>query len=364
MLYKEYGKTGKKLSVIGFGGMRFEKQGVDWDLDYNAEMIHRANSLGINYFDTAPIYYCDSRSEDFFGYAFKNMPGEFYVSTKSGERNGDELRRQLETSLRRMDVPKIDFFHIWCIMSLDDYRDRLKPGGPYEAAMKAKEEGLIDHVVASTHCNGAEIEIIADEGRFEGLTVGYNAINAPYRQQGLDAAYRNKMGIVTMNPLSGGLIPKNPQKFQYLCRDSNDSVVDAALRFNAAQKEITVVLAGMDTLESVEQNAAVGNGNLDVPESWIKGIKSQDNKLLDQLCTGCQYCLPCPQGVEISKHMDTYNLKLLEDPGHKSVIEWYWGLSNRDAAKCTACGVCETKCTQHLNIIERLEEIQGWKSAG
>lgn len=360
MLYKEYGKTGKKLSVIGFGGMRFAKQGDDWDLDYNAEMLHEANRLGINYFDTAPQFYCDGRSEEFFGYAFKNMPGEYYVSTKSGERNGDALRRELEQSLRRMDIPKINFFHIWCIMSLEDYRDRLEKGGPYEAAMKAKEEGLIEHVVASTHCSGEEIEVIANERKFEGLTVGYNAINAPYRQQGLDAAYRNNLGIVTMNPLSGGLIPKNADKFKYLCKDPGDSVVDAALRFNAAQKEITVVLAGMDTLESVRQNAAVGNGDLEVSDSWLKGIKTQDNQLLDQLCTGCQYCLPCPQGVEISKHMDTYNLKLLDDPGHKSVIEWYWRLNNADAGKCTACGICETKCTQHLDIVKRLEEIAAW----
>ena len=112
MLYKEYGKTGKKLSVIGFGGMRFAKQGDDWDLDYCAEMMFEANRLGINYFDTAPLYYCDGRSEEFFGYAFKNMPDRFYVSTKSGQIDGSELRRELETSLKRMNIPKINFFHI------------------------------------------------------------------------------------------------------------------------------------------------------------------------------------------------------------------------------------------------------------
>ncbi|MDA3851257.1 MAG: aldo/keto reductase [Spirochaetaceae bacterium] len=360
MLYKEYGKTGKKLSVIGFGGMRFAKRGDDYDLDYNAEMMHQASRMGINYFDTAPLYYCDARSEEFFGQAFKNMPNEYYVSTKSNYKDGGELRRQLEQSLRRMDIPKINFFHIWCIMSLEDYRERLAKGGAYEAALKAKEEGLIDHIVASTHCNGEEIEIIANEGRIEGLTVGYNVLNAPYRQRGLDAAYKNNMGIVTMNPLSGGLIPKNPDKFRFICKDDQESVVDAALKFNAVQKEITVVLAGMDSLESVVQNAAVGNGKLDVPEETITAIKTRENKLLDQLCTGCQYCMPCPQGVEISKHMDTYNLKLLEDPGHKGVIEWYWGLKNSHAADCTACGICETKCTQHLNIIERLEEVSVW----
>ncbi len=362
MLYKEYGKTGKKLSVIGFGGMRFAKQGDDWDLDYCANMMHEANRLGINYFDTAPLYYCDARSEEFFGHAFKNMPGQYYVSTKSSQTDGSELRKELETSLSKMGIPKINFFHIWCILSLDDYRQRMVKGGAYEAALKAQQEGLIDHIVASTHCNGDEIEIIADEGKFEGLTVGYNVLNASYRQKGLDAAYRNKMGIVTMNPLSGGLIPANPDKFKFICSDENESVVDAALKFNALQKEVTVVLAGMDTIENVRKNAAVGNGDLDLPEETILSIKNNDNELLNELCTGCQYCLPCPQGVQISKHLDCYNMKLLDDPGYPYKIGWYWDLKNSDAAACTECGICETKCTQHLPIISRLKEIKDWES--
>ena len=114
MIYKAYGKTGKKISVIGFGGMRFLKDGEKYDLDKCAAVVQKASELGVNYFDTAP-YYNDDVSEIIFGRAFKEMPKPFYVSTKSAETDGGKLRTQLETSLKRFNLPRIHFFHIWTI---------------------------------------------------------------------------------------------------------------------------------------------------------------------------------------------------------------------------------------------------------
>jgi len=103
MIYKPYGKTGKMVSALGFGGMRFKD---DCSIEEGAEIVRYANSLGINYFDTAPNY-CKDRSEDIFGEAFKNMPGEFYVSTKSSlgsEPDADSVRRRIENSLKRLGI--------------------------------------------------------------------------------------------------------------------------------------------------------------------------------------------------------------------------------------------------------------------
>ena len=94
MNFKKYGTTGKSVSVIGFGGMRFPKVNGRYDYDYCSEMIHEANRLGINYFDTAP-FYNDDKSEEIFGYAFKNMPSDFYISTKSADKKGSDLRKSL-----------------------------------------------------------------------------------------------------------------------------------------------------------------------------------------------------------------------------------------------------------------------------
>lgn len=360
MIYKKYGKTGKDISVIGFGGMRFPKEGDNYDYDKCAEIVHKANELGVNYFDTAP-YYNDDHSEFIMGHAFKNMKKEFYVSTKSGEKDGSKVRKQLETSLKRMNLEKINFFHIWCILSLDDYKSRMVKGGAYETAMKMKEEGLIEHVVFSTHCSGEEIETIVNEDCFEGMTVGYNILNFPFRQKGLQAAYKKGIGIATMNPLGGGIIPQKADYFDFIRNSEDKNVVDAALNFNASHDEITTVLAGMGSIEEVIQNCKIGDNLKKLDTAKLKEIESKLFNSMDKLCTGCRYCEHCPKEIPVSKYMLSYNNGILEN--EESVLnnlKWHWGIKAETVKDCIECGICENKCTQHLPIISRLKEIGVW----
>lgn len=361
MLYRKYGRTGKELSVLGFGGMRIEKVNGRYDFDKCAEVIRKANELGINYFDTAPSYN-DFRGEQIFGHAFQDMPSQYYVSTKSMETDGSQLRRQLETSLKRLGVAKIDFYYIWRILTLEDYRARMVKGGAFDAALKAKEEGLIEHLAFSTHCSGEEIETIIQEGCFEGVTLGYNIINFPYRQQGLRAAFQNKLGVVTMNPLGGGMIPRNSQYFDFIRSTEEETVTEAALRFNAAHEEITTVLSGMTTIEEVVENVKAMENPGKLPGQKISNIANRLFSFMDSFCTGCRYCEPCPKGLEISKFMIGYNQKMLGGvKAGLNWIKWHWGIPVERAQECLQCGECEGRCTQHLPIIERMNEISVWK---
>jgi predicted aldo/keto reductase-like oxidoreductase len=361
VIYKEYGKTGKKVSAIGFGGMRFRKEDYEKSFEEAAKVAIRANELGINYFDTAP-FYCDDKSEDIMGVAFKHMTNPFYVSTKSNissEKNADEVRRRLEKSLKRLGVEKINFFHMWCILNLDQYRKIMAPGGPYEGALKAKEEGLIEHITFSTHCSGEEIETIVNEGYFEGVTLGYNATNFAFRQRGIKAAYEKGLGVVTMNPLGGGIIPQNPDFYSFLKENDDDTLVQAALKFNASHKEITVTLAGMGSIAEVEENVKAGESFGEMTEARIETLSNKLNSSLDKLCTGCSYCTGCPKDIDIPKLMDAYNMYILKKDNKEITnrLKWHWSLEPSVAATCIACGKCEKKCTQHLPIIERLKEI-------
>ena len=360
MQYREYGKTGKKLSVIGFGGMRFGK-----DEDYAQEVVHRANELGVNYFDTAP-FYCDDRSEEIFGKAFKNMPKDFYVSTKSSinaEATADEVRGRIEKSLKRLGRDKIDFFHMWCIKDLEQYRGVMAPGGPYEGALKAKEEGLIDHLVFSTHCQGKDIRTIVEEDHFEGVLLGYNVYNYPFRQEGVDAAIEKNIGVVTMNPLGGGLIPQHQEFFDFIRENEKETVNQAALRFILAQKGITLVIPGMGTIEEVEENVAVGDFDLKVSPEKLGEIEKNITESMDTLCTTCGYCLKCPKDIKIHQYLESYNLKLLKDEEEMAkrlkMLKDSGGIKKEDATPgdCIACGVCEDLCTQKLPIIQRLREM-------
>ncbi len=355
MWTKPYGKTGKNVSVIGFGGMRFADPA---DLDASAEVIRHAHAKGINYFDTAP-YYCDDRSEAIFGQAFKGLPrASFHVSTKCAEADGDALRASLERSLTRLGVDAIDFFHIWCLLRPEQLEERQKRGA-IAAAQRAKAEGLIKHLVVSSHLNGHDNAAVLDSGLFEGITIGYNAINFPFRAETLAAAAKHNLGVATMNPLGGGVIPRNAERLAFLKGPQDADVVQAALRFNVSQPAITCALVGFSSIAEVDAAVAAVDDFRPYPADHIERVKRSIGASFEGFCTGCGYCIPCPVGVEIPKWMDAYNQKILEgsDNAIKERLKWHWSLEAETAGVCTGCGACEDLCTQHLPIRDRLAAI-------
>ena len=355
MWTKQYGKTGKDISVIGFGGMRFTAPN---DIDGSAELVLYAHSRGINYFDTAP-YYCEDKSEEIMGAAIRHMQRDsFYISTKCGEADGGSMRASIERSLKRLNVEYIDFMHVWCLLRPEQLEERIKKGA-VGAVLKAKEEGLVKHVVASTHLSGEEIAAMLDSGYFEGLTIGYNALNFPFRAKALEAAAEHHAGVVTMNPLGGGIIPKNAERLAFLKGPQDRNVVEAALRFNISQPAITAALVGFSSKEQIDQAVAAVENFTPYSAAHIDEVKSHITAGFEGFCTGCGYCLPCPSSVEIPKMMDAYNQRILEgnDKAIAERLKWHWGLSPDLAAACVQCGECEDKCTQHLPIRERLELI-------
>jgi len=355
MWKKAYGKTGVEISVIGFGGMRFAHPA---DLDGSAEVVRHAHSKGINYFDTAP-YYCDDHSENICGHALKTLPREsFYVSTKCSESDGGKLRASLERSLKRLSVDRIDFFHIWCLLHPDQLQRRIE-GGAIAAAQRAKEEGLIGHLVVSAHLGGDDIAGVLDTGLFQGITLGYNAINFPYRAAALESALKHQVGVVTMNPLGGGVIPRNPERLAFLKGPRDASVVEAALRFNISQPAITSALVGFSSVAQVDEAVATVEGFSPYPPEHIERVKANLSASFDGFCTGCGYCLPCPASLEIPKLMDVYNQGILEgtEQAMRDRLKWHWSMAPEVAAECLKCGQCEAECTQHLPIMERLEAI-------
>lgn len=365
MLYRNYGSTGKSVSVLGFGGMRFDDDLIQaGNLEACADVVLRAYELGVNYFDTAPNY-CMDQSEEIMGLAFRQMDRKkFYVGSKNGYNTGDktpdDFRRRLERSLTRLGVDQLDFYYMWCIRSYDAFLKHTSPGGFYDTILKAKQEGLIGHLVISTHCSGWEVRKILEQGLFDGVLLGYNATNFKYRQEGLAAAYEHKLGVATMNPLGGGIIPQNEHYYSFLKDRPDQTIAQAALRFNARHKEITTVLSGMTTIAQVEENAAAMEDLQEFAPGERERMADLLDEKLDTLCTGCSYCDYCPKGIPVPRFMDTYNLKLLNAaPAEiQTRMKVHWGgLTAETAARCTACGLCESKCTQHLPIIERLKSF-------
>lgn len=360
MWYKSYGKTEKRISVVSFGAMRFANPE---DIEGSAKVVLHAHRRGINYFDTAPGY-CKDKSEDIVGAAVKQMkPGTFYVSTKSMAADGGELRKSLERSLTRLNVPTINFFHIWCLVRPEHWQQRVD-GGAVAAALKAREEGLIEHLVVSSHLPGSALRQVLQAGVVEGVTLGYCALNAPYRQEAVDAAGKMSLGVVTMNPLGGGVIPQNARRFACLQGPGDPSVVAGAIRFNVSQRAVTSALVGFSSISQVDEACDAVDNFMPYDSSRLESIRRQLGTSIGPLCTGCGYCLPCPAGVAIPKMMDAFNMRILQGTDPKNIkdrLKWHWHLAPADAQTCTLCGACEQRCTQSLPIRERLREIAALK---
>ncbi|MDL2216671.1 aldo/keto reductase [Desulfovibrio sp. OttesenSCG-928-M14] len=369
MRYKPYGNTGKLVSALGFGGSRFSTAecSTPEGRQRYADLIVKAHEAGVNYFDTAPGY-CGGMSEQVFGLAFEKLRQagrqNFYVATKSTQPDdptAEAVRQRIEQSLRALQMDKIHFFHMWGILTLEQYHKVMAPGGPYWGALKAKEEGLVEHICFSTHCTGEEIEKIIDDGYFEGVTLGYNAINFKFRERGLLAAKRRGLGVAIMNPLGGGVIPRQKTHFAFLA-EAGESIAQAALRFVLGNKAVSVALSGMTNDSELEENLAAVNNDRPFTLERIEHIRTRISQDLDSLCTGCQYCNGCPQGIEIYKPMLSYNTFILsrgDTQGFLEDMEVAWRLPPAHIFDCIECGLCEEKCTQHLPIRERLAHING-----
>ncbi len=128
---------------------------------------------------------------------------------------------------------------------MEHYELAMKPGGQYEGLLKCKEEGLIDHIVFSSHQPGDEVIDILSENKFEGVTMGINILNFPYRLKGAKYAVDNGYGVVAMNPLSGGTIPKYNKELSFLSKDG-ESTIESALRFNIGISQISISLIGFN----------------------------------------------------------------------------------------------------------------------
>lgn len=361
MLYRTYGKTGIDLSATGFGGMRFEKQR---DIDACASLVKAAYDKGINLFDTAPGY---GKSEEIFGAAFtemnktrRNKP--FYVSTKSSKAEPDEIRKNLETSLKRMNLDYIDFYHFWYLMSLDEYYSR-KAKGALKEFERLKDQGLIRHICVSTHMPGTDIAEMLRDYPFEGILLGYSVMNFAYREAGLAAAADLGLGVAVMNPLGGGLIPQHPRRFEFAKTRRDETIVEAALRFLINDPRITVALVGLSSIPQLNEAISAVDGYKPIASAAIQKIRDQLPEAFNQLCTACRYCRDkCPEGIPVEKLMGAYNFHTLVGDTKLTMenLKWHWGINLEDnnLDDCTECGLCEQACTQKLPIAKRLKTLR------
>jgi len=369
MIYKTFGKTGVKLSALGFGAMRLPMKEISGnkiiDDDLAIPLMRKAFDMGINYIDTAPLY-CEKLSEISVGKALKGYRDKVFLSTKNpiNDNDGDHWTERLENSLKNLDVDYIDFYHFWGI-KLKDFKSwqNLKYG-PLEAARKAKNQGLIKHISFSYHDAPENFKPIVDSGFFESVLAQYNLLDRS-NEENFAYAKSKGLGTVAMGPVGGGRLGAPSEKIQGLLKNKIISTAEMALRFVLANENIDMALSGMSDLIMLNENFDVASRTGHLNEEELRQVKAmmEENKNLAKLyCTGCNYCKPCPQGIDIPylfEIMNRYRVYDLKEHAKGAYNEMMKGLSWRksaDASKCTACGACEKKCPQNLPVIKQLKE--------
>ena len=265
------------------------------------------------------------------GHAIKQMKEKPYVSTKCGlwmETTADGAYARIQKSLERLHVEKLTVYNLWCIKTMDEYRRMVAPGGIYDGIRRAKEEGLVEHICCSTHIDGKGLAEIVADGLVESVTLGYNALNFAYRRAGVKACHDAGLGVVIMNPLGGGMIPRHAEKFAFLKRDGEESIVKAALRFLIGQEEISAALPGPASIAELEECMAAADREYTVSEEMLAALSGQLKDELNTLCTGCAYCEECPVDIPIPRLLDSYNEYLLEGNYAKVTdrLKGHWGI--------------------------------------
>ncbi len=358
MKYTQYGNKGIEVSRIGFGAMRFENPS---DIDGSAETVLHAFEQGITYFDTAPGY-CDDKSEIIVGTAVKEMrkTGKpFYLSSKSHKPEGKAFREELEQTLTRLNVDSIDFYNIWYVKSLAEWQGRVD-GGAIREILRAKEEGLVRFSNYTSHQPGWEIaEIIRNNPWLDGMTLGYNATNFAHRLEGIRAAHAAGMGTALMNPLGGGMIPQNPQAFDFIRVHEGQSIVDAAIHFCMATKEATLPLIGFRNKSDVDDAVRAVETFREYTEEEMDSIRNHIEDSFDALCTTCGYCKDCPVDIPVWAFMETANALFIKTEGKaENRLKYHWAVPPGLLDACIECRKCERACTQKLPIIERFGKLK------
>ena len=367
MQYTEFGKTGIKVSRLGFGCMRLPYTETEGKKVFNEEesirMMHRAMELGVNYFDTAPGY-CDTISEIIVGKALKGRRDQVYLSTKYPTEvgTGDDYEKKLEISLKKLDTDYIDFYHFWGI-SLDKWEKKLDtPDGPLARALKLRDQGVIRHISFSFHDKPENMmEIIRrGQGQLASVLCQYNLLDRA-NEDAIAFAHEQGLGVTIMGPVGGGRLGAPSQVIQDLLPGKVQSSAEMALRFVMNNPNVNIALSGMSSMEMVEENARVASdmSPLSAEENARVDAMLEENRRLAELyCTGCNYCMPCPKGLnipEIFKMMNYHRVYGLTDYAKKTYAAIGSGnLKFQNAASCVGCGQCEKKCPQHLHIREQL----------
>lgn len=364
---REMKKLGVETSLLGFGCMRFPTTAEGKIDEARAEkMLDMAYESGVNYFDTAYPYHAGA-SEPFVGKVLNKYDRDtYYLATKLPVwlvEKEEDVRRIFEEQLERLEKEYVDFY---LLHALDKERwEKVKSLKIVETCEQLQKEGKIKNLGFSFHDDYEVFEEILTSRNWDFCQIQYNYMDTEEQAGDKGYALTEKLGVplVIMEPIRGGSLAEFSEdineKFHAL--DGEKSVASYALRWVASHPNVKVVLSGMSTEEQAADNLKTFGDFKPLNEKERQTIEEVVQTLRARVqngCTGCAYCMPCPAGVNIPRNFHLWNqYHIYRKYG---VVKSGWeGLEEKERPiNCIKCGKCETVCPQHLSIRENLEQVQ------
>ena len=330
MEYTMLGKTGLRISRMGFGGIPIQKT----DAQVTRTLMQELAAHGVNYIDTARGY---TVSEAYLGEALDGLRDRFVLATKSMDRTREAMARDIEISLANLRTDHIDLYQVHN-PSMAELDKVIAPGGALEALLEAKAAGKIGHIGLTAHMAGV-FERALTLPWVETVMFPYNIVET----QGevlMKRAHEQGVGFICMKPLAGGAL--------------EDAAL--AMRFIAQNPDVSVVIPGMCDVREVKENIDAFENTAPLTQQELEAIDTIRRELGTQFCRRCNYCQPCTAGISMSGIfvLEGY----LERYGLGDWARQRYAAMEKKAGDCVGCGVCETRCPYQLPIRDMLKRCK------
>ena len=380
MIYREIPKNGDKLSALGYGLMRLPTKMGRINEPLAEKQILEAIEKGINYFDTAVPYH-SGKSESFFGkvLAKNNCRNKVKIADKLPHwqcGSKEEMHKVLDEQLAKLQTEYIDYYLIHALNG--ELWDKAKAHGVIEFINEALESGKIINAGFSFHGLTEDFNRIVDDYPWSFCQIQYNFLDTENQAgtAGLKYAASKDMAVMIMEPLRGGNLAKTPPpsvRKIWTKADHKRTPAEWSFRWLWNQPEVTVILSGMNDDAHIAENMAIAekgeaNSLTEKEVAIVDEAAAEFRSVMRVGCTGCQYCMPCPAGVDIPGSFTHYNSKHAFKDKQASMFYAFQmgGMVGKPAlaSQCVQCGKCVKKCPQSIDIPAELEKVaedmEGW----
>jgi len=363
-------KYGNKLSILGFGCMRFQRKLGRIDIEEAERELLLAYENGVNYYDTAYIY---PGSEAAIGEIFErnHLRKKIHIATKLPQylvRSRAAMDRFFEEELKRLRTDYVDYYLMHMLNDVNSW-NRLKELGIEEWIAEKKASGAIRQIGFSYHGNSEMFCKVVDAYDWDFCQIQYNYLDEHTQagRKGLNHAHEKGIPVIIMEPLRGGkLVNMLPDKAKSIVSgyEVKHTPAQWAFRWLWDQPEVTVVLSGMNTEAMVRENVQTASeaqvGELTPADhAMLQEVVTAINEKMKVGCTGCGYCMPCPKGLDIPSTFAAWNryhtgskVRALRD----YIVPTALHKTAAPASNCIGCGKCEQHCPQSISIREMLKE--------